>query len=162
MALFGLGSAASSMHYQLLANESQRLASVRQGSIRMKNAAGRAVAATLRCPALMLARRVGWFSLRLLQMLALRVGGPYVLLERGSPLLGARRRRNSVTGRIVRTSFCGPRDSFLHLARDSDAYLCVAICQVFPHSSRTIARLSPYGVLVGSSIEAALAAIARL
>jgi hypothetical protein len=40
--------------------------------------------------------------------------------------------------------------------------LCVAICQVFPHSSLTMARRSPYGMSVGASIETAFASIARV
>jgi hypothetical protein len=39
--------------------------------------------------------------------------------------------------------------------------LCVAICHVFPHPSLTMARRSPYGMSVGSSIETAFASITR-
>lgn len=39
--------------------------------------------------------------------------------------------------------------------------LYVAICHVFPQGSLTVARLSPYGVSVGSSIDTAFASMAR-
>jgi len=67
--------------------------------------------------------------------------------------------RTWLSGRTQPADLAGDPDGF-----DSHHPLrrCVAICHRFPHSSLTVARRSPYGVSVGSSIEAAFAAIARL